>query len=304
MTHFRPCLPLLAACAATHAPAAEPRPAPDQTIVVRGERLDREKLRKEASAFVRSIGVAPGEVPAARWIDPLCLRLVGLDGKIAERTLGRLRMRAAEAGARLAHPQCDANVVIAFTLDGADLITRLRRKTSAIPKLPEETRGIVSPRPVRWWYATETRHRDGMRGSEAELPWIAGDGPRRGSPIPNAEGGGNLAGYSGSLVSTMAKRALTHAVVIVDVPAAEGVTLDALADYLAFIVLAQVRGDASASKGSILSLFAGKSSLRAMTARDRAFLRTLYTMPLDRTGFRHRQQLIGGMVRAAGEDAR
>lgn len=267
--------------------AAEP-----DTIVVTGDRPDRATIRKAASAFVRAVAVAPGELPAARWVDPVCPRVFGLDERHARRSAERIRARAAAVGARLAGPRCKANFALVFSADGADMARRL----GAPP--------AIDQRPVRWWYGVEVRSRDGMRGTEAPLPWASGDSPGGGSALPSGDGGGALNHYNSSLISTMEIRAVGSVVVVVDVDKASGATLDAVSDYAAFVGLARLRLPPNKVENSILALFDGERGRRAMSDRDLAFLRTLYAMPLDRTARRHRAQLVGGMVKASvsGDD--
>ena len=63
--------------AATSAPP--PRSEVERNaIIVQGERLPERVIEERANRFVRSTGVAAGRTPAARWIDPVCVQVQGL----------------------------------------------------------------------------------------------------------------------------------------------------------------------------------------------------------------------------------
>ena len=82
-----------------------------------------------------------------------------------------------------------------------------------------------------------------------------------------------------------------------------GRRLSALAAYAALVALAEIRpGDVNA-EGSILSLFASSDAPRGLTEQDRAFLRTLYRLPLDRHARYHRGTLVAGMISATTGEA-
>lgn len=261
--------------------------AEEPDIVVTGDRKAPEKLRKQASDYVRAVGVAPGSIPAARWIDPVCPRVFGLSEALSARGQKRIRSRALEAGARVGAPDCKANFAVVFTLDGADMTRRLGG--------PAPIGGVKA---VRWWYMVENRSRDGGQGTEADVRVASGDSAGGGSASATIGGLVGTPQSTASLVSTMVKQEVNTAVVVVDVEAAEGVTLDAVIDYTAFVGLARLRPEVSTAGNSILALFGSERDRRSLSDWDLAFLRTLYTLPLDRTAWRHRQQLVGGIVRA------
>ena len=71
----------------------------DDPIVVTGERI--EKARQESFAYVREIGVARGDEQVARWLSPICPKVVGIaaegeggDGGVEVAMLGMEQMHA------------------------------------------------------------------------------------------------------------------------------------------------------------------------------------------------------------------
>ena len=91
-------------------------PGPEAPIVVTGNRLTREQLREQAADYVQQVGVARGELPAARWIDPVCPRVGGIAEPYAEIVEARMRAIALEAGVGLAAKGCEPNISIDFGL--------------------------------------------------------------------------------------------------------------------------------------------------------------------------------------------
>jgi hypothetical protein len=98
--------------------------------------------------------------------------------------------------------------------------------------------------------------------------------------------------YNSSLIDTHLAVGATSAVVVVDLPLATGKSLAALSDYLAMVTLAPSRMPPSAPiAGSILALFGNGTSPDGLTAWDRAFLRALYRIQMNRTALAQRGQL-------------
>ena len=110
--------------------------------------------------------------------------------------------------------------------------------------------------------------------------------------------------YRSSLISTQAVRAIRTATVLVDLQRAEGMSLDAVASYAAFVGLAEIRPTQPAPQPSILSLFGAERERRSLSIWDQAFLRTLYQLPLARIARQHRGALRQSLIRAvaAGQE--
>lgn len=262
-----------------------------QTVVVTGTRQTREQARREAFEFVRRMGVANGERSAARWKDGVCPRVVGLAHAHARFVEMKLRLIAAEAAAPIAPTPCRTNIAVLFVSDGPDTMrtvaARLPRRLAEVAATSRAAL-LASPAPVRWWYTTETRSRDGMAATGMLPPWVGLEGG--GSAIPSRDSVGSLQQYNSSIVSTQTIRVLTSATVVIDANRATGKPLGGVAAYAALVALAEIR-PGGAPEGSILALFNGADSGRELTERDRAFLRALYRLPLDREARQHRGRL-------------
>lgn len=290
-------------CAVPAAAAGQPATTdPVEEIVVVGSNPTPEEARREAVEFVRAIGVAAGQQPAARWTTPVCPRVFGVPAAHATRVEARFRAIAADVGAPLAAPSCRPNLAISFTADAGGLVRRIAaRSASRFAEVapPDKELLLRGKAPVRWWYSSAERTKDGTAG--AVPPPAAGTAEGGASAIPSNGNSGLYLQYRSSIVSTQMIRTIESATVVVDVRRATGVPLDAVAAYAAMVSLAEVRLDAPTVPGSILGLFAAKGP-RELSERDRAFLRGLYRLPLDRLARQHRGKLVRSMLAPDGDD--
>ncbi|MEQ1492852.1 MAG: hypothetical protein ABL932_20090, partial [Terricaulis sp.] len=125
----------------------------------------------------------------------------------------------------------------------------------------------TSTAPVRWWHVNQTVSADGQElGTDA-----SGGGSQviRGGPPP-------------SRVRRATRQDFLRVLIIVDARQAQGVQLQALADYLAMVSLAQLSPDGhTVGTPTILNLFtdrdAGGVVPTGMTEWDEAYLEGLYT---------------------------
>jgi hypothetical protein len=109
--------------------------------------------------------------------------------------------------------------------------------------------------------------------------------------------------WNSSLVDTNLSIWAKAGVAVVDVNLATGVSLEALADYIALVMLAPMRLPPDApGVPSVLSLFDGSTRPTGLSAWDRAFLKGLYAMQMNRSAQRQRQQLISAMARELAPD--
>ena len=287
--------------AAANAPPPPRADGERSAIIVQGERLPKAAVEQRAAQFVRATGVAAGTVPAARWIDPVCVEVQGLEAKGKRAAEAKMRRIAAAAGITVAPESCRPNIVVNFTSDGAGLaqdIHRLdaRRLETLSPRAREAV--LTGSAPIRWLYSTEVRGRNGQS-------LIEGGGAGQTMPATHAgSGAGSSLGgdstmmhYESSIVSTLTNRTLTSAIVIIDTDHAMGRRLDTLAAYAALVAFAEIRNLDAKPDGSILGMFESSAPPRDLTPQDSAFLGALYRMPLDRQAMRHRGQLVHEMTR-------
>lgn len=307
----RPALNGLAAFAAslgTAAFAQTPSLTPEapvgseESIVVTGDRLTPAEARQRAVAFVNATGVAAGDTPVARWVDPVCPKAVGLAERHAAIVERRMRRIATEAGIRVGPENCQGNIEIRFTDNSNDVLRQFQER--APRRLAQVTgvnrdRLLADPQPIRWWYSTDLRSRHGMSSQSSGPNWIniCGSSTGAGSGIPT--GVPSVYHYNSSMVSTQAVRALVDAVVLIDVSRIDRMHLDSIAAYAAMVAFAEIRESDFAAAGSILGLFEDSPTApRALTEWDMAFLRVLYRLPLDRDARRHRGILVRDLLAA------
>ncbi len=75
------------------------------------------EIRHEAEDYVHLLGVANGERPAGRWLDPICPHSIGLDSETSAIVEQQVRSVAEAVGAPVAKAKCSANFLIVFTDD-------------------------------------------------------------------------------------------------------------------------------------------------------------------------------------------
>jgi len=259
-------------------------PASAQELVVTAHRSNAEHVRAQVSEFVRKVAVTAGQDQMSRMTGPYCPAVVGLDDRYVALVLGRIAAAADAAGvARDRRQDCLANIAVVFTDNGDGLVGALRQRAPALfagVDTAKERKVFGSGRAVRWWYGHQERDKDGMPISE---------GQRR--------------SFDASLISTGVRISLSGTMIVVDVNKAAGYDLAAIASYVAMVAFAPVREQEDGPSGppSILSLFVGDGprlqAPKSLTAWDRAYLRALYKILLDRPAWQQRAALAAGMIR-------
>lgn len=305
----RRCAVLAVVCGSALAAAPVSAQVSRDPIVVQGERLPEAAAREQAAAFVRSTGVAASETPAARWLDPVCPRVLGLTQEGARSAENVMRAIAIQAGAQVAPEPCDSNIVVIFTANAAALVREIdRREPRRFAELDSTERQALlqGSAPIRWWHTSEVRDMSGGNGGQQRTSQAAsvpatqagsGAGSDLTANVPT------MTRYSNSIISTYAQRGLLSATVVVDQNAVMGRRLGAIAAYAALVALAEIRSLESGPPGSILGLFGSQNPPSRLTAQDIGFLRTLYRMPLDRQARYHRGTLVAGMASATSGEA-
>lgn len=278
----------------------------DQTIEVIGQRQSEQEARRDANEFVRRAVAAHGERPIARWVDPVCPKVLGIKPEYAAIVERKLDLIAASADIPVAKGRCKTNIVVAFATDARDVVQRIakrspRRIAEVMP--PDRNALLTGNAPVRWWYGTQATSSDGEPAS-GDAP-VAAAGTAEGGGSALALGVETVQGYgSSSIIRTQVVRALRTATVIIDLTLAEGVSLDAVAAYAAIVAYAEIRPAKTAPPHSILGLFESDARVGNATQWDISFLKATYSIPPARAGWRQRRRLVGKLMndaRAAGQ---
>lgn len=287
-------LTLALACAAASALAAPADPPLPDEIVVEGQRLSPAQARERAVAYVQHTGIADGKESIARWIDPICPRVIGVAPDVAQRVVTTLREIADNTGVPTAKPKCLPNIAINFVGDGNAFMRSVSaREPSQLAKVPVNLREVLvnGGAPVRWWYFTESRGRDGDRMNGMDPAFVTG-AESGGATLPSNGESSTSMNYGSSLVSTQMARALRGATVVIDTVKADGATLDSVAAYAAMVAFAELQPRDTPLEGSILGLFGSPDAPRTLSKLDETFLRELYELPLDRRVRQQRSRLV------------
>lgn len=243
-------------------------------VVVRGTPV----TISSAETFVDRISTRPfGALTLGRWESPICPEIINLEGEKPEIILRRLRARAAEAGAPVGGSDCRPNISIVLTADGTitakDFVNQAPRFFRVSPGRTQGNRADLdrfmnSEAPIRWW------HTSGLYDTNRQA-FISTSGST--PSVVNTDG--NV------YFNQDRRQAFLSALIIVDVSQLRSIDLTTLADYLAFVVLAQVEPQpAIVSFPSILNLWEEGNNLTALTAWDMGYLRGLYTAKVRISG--------------------
>lgn len=249
-------------------------PAPDnEAIEVQGDRpLSRDEIIRGQRQMLS--GGLPTST-AARFHDPVCVAVVGLEGDQGAVVAQRIRQNIRDAGIALAQDACKPNALVAANRRPEALIGALRvRDPQLFNRVSEQAirSQLDAGRPAISWGETVARANDGfaINGAMSFAPSLA-------IPFPVFYGS-NPSRLRANLYTTK-----VNAIVFFDLGQLEDVHVNQLADYATLHLLGSPRdpaGDEAAGVPTILSLFAdgpAKTPLE-MTSLDRAYLRGLYAM--------------------------
>jgi hypothetical protein len=237
-----------------------------------------------------------GSEQLARWDDRICVGVSGVKEEHAQFLADRVSQRAVEVGLRTGKPGCEPDITILVTTDPEALIGAMQEKYTTLFAISNETRTgslgqtafeqfKTEERPVRWWHVSETKSADGAR--------IRGEASKG---IKDGVTGAPTVRSEGSRLRSAIREDLSRAVIIVDANLVQGVSLDSLGDYIAFVALMQADPNGNTTNlDSILNLFRtdlGEKRATQMTAWDKDFLRALYSMPRNTASLTQAQSYL------------
>jgi hypothetical protein len=222
--------------------------------------------------------------PLARFEQPLCPGIIGLEVDGARAMVARIRENAARLGVRTAaEDSCSANLIVIFLADGQDYLQRLSHDRGYLfDSLTRHDQEELLARegPARAWLTTETRTRDGMwvgeRENLADLP---------------------MAGMwsAHSLIYVPTRQDITAAMVLIDRDAMAGRSIIQLADYATLHGLADFVPAAAPETPTIQRLFSDGpgDAVAGLSAFDLAYLERLYSSIPNLPAARRLQGLAG-----------
>jgi hypothetical protein len=225
------------------------------------------------SGAAEVFGGAARDVPLARFQDPLCPGVVGIQLERAQEIVGIIRDNATRLGLRTADPQtCEPNLIVDVMDDPrAYLQGLMKRRPYLWQEMDSRQRQklLEDSGPVRSWVRVQVRTRDGMmvplRENLVELPQTT-------------------MAMAHSKIYRATRRDIISAMVLIEPSAAQGLTVAQLADYATMRALSDDAGDQIAEPHpSILTLFGHSGDRPAgLTDADWVLLRTIYsTEPND-----------------------
>lgn len=223
-----------------------------------------------AREFTRAVTLSPFmAVSIATWQTRLCVHVSNLSPATSAILTSHIEARAQNLGLELGSPGCEPNVIVVATADGARTAADLVRddgsafiRSSGPTQLSRDAlaRFLETDDPVRWW---NTSAPFDVRNREVIVPIDGAQAPFR-------DLGGDVA------FGTSGVQALLSATVVIDARKTADIPITALADYIAFVVLAEVDATRDFSAyPSILNLFSG-TAVDAMTEWDLRYLNALY----------------------------
>jgi len=256
--------------------------------------------------FVSSVSAAsPMSGVLARWSDRICPGVTGTNATMAQAIIDQVARRANAVGVRAGAPGCAANLMIIVTNDSDrvahDLYARRRFSLVTPNGIDGSTLGDAAladfantPRPIRWWHVAQSVTADGNALSDSRGSRIAAGGT---AALQETATGGDSIGAprtrsNGTRLQSSTRQDLNTVIVIVDTRRMNGAPLSAIADYVAFVSLAQVDPNVNATGyPSILNLFSAQNASQrpaGMTDWDIGYLDGLYHA--TRTAHSARQQ--------------
>ena len=272
------------------------QPERDEEIVIVGETM--RQAQRQAQAYVQEVGIAAGNQPTARWVDPICPSAVGLASDKEALVKRQVRDLIRQVGAPLGKENCAPNLMIVFTDGPEAVVEAMTKKGSGIlrevaPAVAQEIKQGAAP--IRWFYQTDVRTREGSSMTDTVNPALLNSFPGATEP-PKLPSDSVLNVKSSSHISSQAVRTIKHATVIVDVLRAKGNSLRAITDYAALVGLAEIKFGASPER-SILSLFDPQAPVTELSKRDVAMLTGLYRIHLDRRAEQQRRTLVNRILK-------
>ena len=202
----------------------------DMTQSIRRPHSRRRTARKAGLACLAALLAVPltatpaaadsirGE-PLARFEDPLCPGIIGLQVDFAVAMVARIRDNAQRFGLRTADADdCQPNMIVAFLNDGQDYLQGLHAQRAYLFESltrAQKRELLAQTGPTRSWITTEVRTRDGLRiGMRENLV-----------DVPQA----NM-WSAHSLIYVPTRRDITASMVLIDRDAISGFSVNQLAD--------------------------------------------------------------------------
>lgn len=287
---------------------AEAGPVALEDVVVEGRRL--EDLTND---FVSEVAIPARGRGLARWRNGVCVGVANLQAEAAQYIVDRVSTVAEDLGLNPGAPGCDPRILVIATTDANNFTRDFVANRPSLFRVGGTGMDLgrnalrrfeSTDRPVRWWNVSVPI--DSETGDIAVR--IPGQVVNQG--LHSTDFAPNIFVASASRLSTQIVDDTMRSFVIIDVDRLNGVSLTQLADYIAFISLAQIDPNADTSGYvSVLNVFDDPEQADGLTNWDRAYLLGLYDT--ERTRLNHasqRTEIVSSILRvhetlAEAEDA-
>lgn len=255
--------------------ALERRDEPE-AIVVTADRLKQAEISADQASAITLR--PPIDTPMPRRYSPVCVRLFGIDPAYGQMMKQQIERNVSVLGLPIGRPGCQPNVLIGFVRDSkTEVASLVKNDPTLFDTLAsfEIDRVFGGSGAAQIWHATEVRSADGR-----PIPIVELDIPMDGV-VRKVETGYNSQYKSGRLSSPI-RNDINATILVFDRDQANGKTVQQLADYATFRILAPVQDFAEVPAGtmpSILHLFvAGAIPPDGLTEFDWAYLAAFYKL--------------------------
>ncbi len=259
-------------------PAGPPDVVPDIVVTAPSRQAIRAFVDVAADPGVRG----PNRGQIARWNEPICLRVIGGVYEDNVRLTEAIKDVYVSLDRRVARPRCQPNVmvVVADNAPGFARVFASRYSNRFFRNRREpQTAFVAATAPVRWEHRTQV-------GASGRQPTVG---------VGSVPSGQDAVGMANSRITQSTAERIDRAMIVLDARQIDVVKLESLAAYVAFISLVNMPVDAPApGRASILNLFdkTWQGPVEpGLTDWDRAFLESLYAIPIDQLFGLQRQEL-------------
>jgi hypothetical protein len=240
-----------------------------------------------------------------RWETPICVKAEGLKPELLEFVVRRVKAVAAEVGAPVnADPACRENVEIGFAANPQSVMDYVRDKhinyLGLYKTAGEADEMARMTRPIQAWYAAVTIDANGV--SQTDTP-PTGAPKCFDPPLCRVMVSAPVVYSAGTRVSDGMRTGFRNVIVLGDRDRLVKMEMGAMADYIAFLVLAQPASlDDCVDLPSILNSLAPQCATESgeLSATDIAYLTGLYRMNTDRLLAGQKEQITFQMKKALG----
>lgn len=229
--------------------------------------LVRATQHKRLLTYVQAVSAFSSDGQVARRPDRLCPLVAGAPVEVNAYVRSRIRQVGEQVGVAFAEKTCEPNLLVLFSREPETMLRKARklRKINFQPGSVISIQKFLSdPRTVRWWHSIVSVPGLGAISSPGDI-----------------NGLGDEVRTENTRIVPPTRSVIRGSLVVVDASQTDGIEVGALADYVVFTALANIKPDADlAGYSSILNLFSSEaktdSASHRLTATDLAYLHGVY----------------------------